>query len=134
MAKLNNLSKRNKINIEENSGNINIGENKGIIGDNNTINVNPLVIQRHLTLEGIEKLRHILPKKKVDFNMNAYNFDSESVSFTNEIVDYMKSKGFNWAVDVIGQTMGSPPLGKLGEVEVKITPDSSVYFTVYPIK
>jgi hypothetical protein len=130
----NNLSKRPEISIERNNGNINTGENKGIIGDNTTINVNPPVLQRHLTLEGIEDLKHILPRKKVDFYMSAYNYDSESMSYANEIVDYMKSKGYNWAVDAVGQTMGSPPIGKLGTVDVNISPDSSVYFTVYPIK
>lgn len=123
-----------KINVEGNSGNINTGQNNGIMGNNNTINVNPPVLQRHLTLEGIEELKNLIPQMKVDFYVSAYNYDPESMSYANEIVEYMKSKGHNWAVNVIGQTIGSPPKEKLGSVEVNGSSGSAVYFTIYPIK
>ncbi len=114
-----------------------ISENKGLIGDNNTINVNNQEIQRHLDPEGIKEMTSLINeltiknklKKEPPIYVRAAYDSEESINFANEIFKYLKQNNFN----VISNEFEifAPPIN---QTRLIVKGDSSIHIQVGYIK
>ena len=114
--------------------------NNGILnngGTGNTYNqtINPDIPQRHFTNDSFAWFNNNLPKKAKYFTVTIYNHDQESATFANEIFDFLQAKQFVAAMTPAGQIFSQVPKDKLGQIDVALSSDSTLFqMTIYPLK